>query len=210
VPLEACRAAGQVIWPLSVAVRFKPLPGEEQREKRLKDEEEEEDWETDANNNPNNAVSNPGSPPPPAGGNSNPNSGKGDVTFLEGDDPRSWAEAHQDKCEITDVIESSGIVKAVVDDRSRTFQYNDVFSGATTQQKLYDRLVAPLTRDVMFGYSATIFVYGQVRRMINNIFGTFVYSLSHEFSVILHTRQFASSPSPSILVCYSILTDCQW
>lgn len=41
------------------------------------------------------------------------------------------------------------------------FVYNAVFCGATTQAQLYERLVWRMTRDVMFGYSATIFVYGQ-------------------------------------------------
>lgn len=36
-----------------------------------------------------------------------------------------------------------------------------MLAGWTTQKELYQRLVQRTTRDVMFGYSATIFVYGQ-------------------------------------------------
>lgn len=36
-----------------------------------------------------------------------------------------------------------------------------MFAGTTTQKDLYARLVWRMTRDVLFGYSATVFVYGQ-------------------------------------------------
>jgi hypothetical protein len=166
VPLERCKAAGQVVWPLSVAVRFKPLPEEEQDEKNLymgakkagkKDKDKFSDPEASFADDPPSARA-PVPTPIPTSSSSSSSAQPED----DDDGVRTWAEAQQDKCELTDIMESSATVKAVVDDRPRSFQYNDVFVGATKQQQLYEKLVAPLTRDVMFGYSCTIFVYGQV------------------------------------------------
>lgn len=67
----------------------------------------------------------------------------------------------KEKCRIDSVSEPDCQVRTTAEDRPRVFTFDTVFCGTTTQKAVYERLIRNLTRDVLFGFNATVFVYGQ-------------------------------------------------
>ena len=52
-------------------------------------------------------------------------------------------------------------VEVGVDDGSHTFSFDRIFGMESTQQEVFEYTAVPLVADVLNGYNATIFAYGQ-------------------------------------------------
>lgn len=54
-----------------------------------------------------------------------------------------------------------GAIELTVDDMPQTFQFDRMFAPESTQQEVFENSVLPLITDVLEGYNATVFAYGQ-------------------------------------------------
>ena len=57
--------------------------------------------------------------------------------------------------------ENPGSVELTIDDAPQTFQFDRMFSPESTQEEVFEDSVFPLIQDVLSGYNATVFAYGQ-------------------------------------------------
>ena len=54
-----------------------------------------------------------------------------------------------------------GAIEVTVDECASTFNFDRMFDMESTQQEVFENTVFPLISDVMSGYNATVFAYGQ-------------------------------------------------
>lgn len=66
-------------------------------------------------------------------------------------------------------------IEVMSDDDSHTFQFDRVFGFESDQKSVFDDAAVPLIHDVLNGYNATIFAYGQTGRISSHIHTSYIF-----------------------------------